>query len=116
MAGFFRIGILFIAGALMRKGFILGFTAASLIKFFGIKGILVTAAMLPGTLLIIPSFLFLSAVSADLSLRREKKEKKIIISYIFFTIIIMTIFCVAALSEGYLTTIFMKWLSPKIIQ
>lgn len=114
-AGFFRIGVIFIAAALVRKGFIMGFTAAACVKIFGIKGILVTAAMLPGILLIIPSFVALSAVSADLSLHSEKKQKKIIISYIFFTIIIMAIFCAAAFLEGYLTTIFMKWLSVKIM-
>lgn len=115
ISGFFRVGIVFIAAALIRKGFIMGFTAASFIHFYGIKGILVTVSMLPGILLIIPAFLTFSAISADLSVRREKKEKKIVFFYIFFAIIVMTIFCAAALTEGYLTTIFMKWLSPKMI-
>ena len=115
-AGFFRVGIVFIAAAIIRKGFIMGFTAASFVRFYGIKGILVTVSMLPGILLIIPAFLTFSAVSADLSVRREKKEKKIIFFYVLFALIVMSIFCAAALTEGYLTTIFMKWLSPKIIQ
>lgn len=114
-AGFFRIGILFIAAAIIRKGFIMGFTAASFIKFFGIKGILATASMLPGILLIIPAFLTFSAVSADLSLRNGKKQRKTIMFYIILTIIIMAVFCVAALTEGYLTTVFMKWFSPRIM-
>lgn len=115
IAGFFRIGILFVALALLRKGFILGFTSAALMKFYGIKGAVTAAAMLPGIIFIVPAFLFFATASADLSLRKEKNTKKIIFSYIFFSLIIMTIFCAASLSDGYLTTIFIKNISPKII-
>lgn len=115
-AGFFRIGLIFIAAALVRKGFIIGFTSAAFIKFYGAKGLLVTASMLPGIVLLIPAFLFLSAVSAELSVRRIKTEKNFLIYYIFFAAVIVSIFCVSALAEGYLTTTFMKLLSPKIIK
>ena len=47
-------------------------------------------------------------------LKIKNKSKKIIFSYIFFMIIIISIFCVASLSEGYLTTTFMSWVSPKL--
>ena len=115
IAGFFRIGLVFIAGVLVRKGFIIGFTSAAFIKFYGIKGMLVTVSMLPGTVLLVPAFLFLSTVSADLSVHRAKKEKNFLIYYIFFALAVISIFCVSALAEGYLTTTFMKMLSPKII-
>ena len=55
-----------------------------------------------------------TAVSIKYSLNSERKSKKIIFSYIFFMIIIISIFCVASLSEGYLTTTFMSWVSPKL--
>lgn len=115
-AGFFRIGLIFIAAALVRKGFIIGFTSAAFIKFYGAKGLLVTISMLPGIVLLIPAFLFLSAVSAKLSVRRIKTEKNFLIYYIFFAAVIVSIFCVSALSEGYLTTTFMKLISPTIIK
>ena len=115
IAGFFRIGLVFIAAALVRKGFIIGFTSAAFIQFYGMKGLLMTISMLPGIVLIIPAFLFLSAVSADMAVHRTKKEKNFLIYYIFFALAIISIFCVSALAEGYLTTIFMKMLSPKMI-
>lgn len=115
-AGFFRIGLILIAAALLRKGFIIGFTSAAFIKFYGAKGMLVTASMIPGIVLLIPAFLFLSATSAGLSVCRVKKEKKFLIYYIFFAAVIVSIFCVSALAEGYLTTTFMKLLSPKMIK
>ena len=114
-SGFFRIGVVFIAAALIRKGFIMGFTAAALVRFFGWKGILVTASMLPGILLIIPAFLIFSALSADFALSGVKKEKQYILCFLFFAIITVIIFCAAAFAEGWLTTAFMKWLSAKII-
>ncbi len=116
VSGFFRAGALLAAYAIVKKGFVMGFTAAACIKIFGLKGMWVTAAMLPGIAVMIPSFLIFSSISTDLALNPEKRQKKIIVSYIFFAFLILTIFCVAAICEGYLTTIFMKWLSPKLIQ
>ena len=40
ISGFFRFGIAVTAGMIIRKGFIIGFTASSFVKFYGIKGLL----------------------------------------------------------------------------
>lgn len=113
-AGFFRFGIIFTGAAVIRRGFIIGFTASSFIKFYGFKGLLIMSATMPSVLIIIPAFLIFAAVSAKFSVSKEKNQKKFIISYIFFTFFIFSIFCAAALSEGYLTTTFMKLIFPKI--
>lgn len=106
-AGFFRIGFIVAGVCILRKGFIMGFTAASFVKCFGIKGMVVSLAYLPGLALIIPAFLVFCSVSGSFSLKKDRLQKKIIFSYIFFTIIIITIFCAASFLEGYLTTTFM---------
>ena len=107
LMGFLRFGFIVTGAIIVRKGFIIGFTTASFIKFYGAKGMLVMLSTMP-------TLLLFSAVSIKYSLNSERKSKKIIFSYIFFMIIIISIFCVASLSEGYLTTTFMSWVSPKL--
>ncbi len=112
--GFFRFGCIATGTIIVRKGFILGFTSASFFKFYGLKGMLIMLSNVPTLLITVPALLFFSAISVKFSLNQNKKEKKIIFSYIFFLILMISIFCVAALSEGYLTTTFMSMLSSKI--
>lgn len=112
--GFFRIGCIPTGAILVRKGFVMGFTAASFFKFYGAKGMLIMLSTMPAELIAVPALLIFSAVSVNFSLNRDKRQKKLIISYIFFLVLIISIFCVAALAEGFLTTTFMKLLSPKI--
>ena len=114
LMGFLRFGFIVTGAIIVRKGFIIGFTTASFIKFYGAKGMLVMLSTMPTILITIPTLLLFSAVSIKYSLNSERKSKKIIFSYIFFMIIIISIFCVASLSERYLTTTFMSWVSPKL--
>ncbi len=112
--GFFRFGCIGTGALLVRKGFIMGFTSASFFKFYGARGLLVMLSTMPTVLITVPAMLVFSAVSVNFSINRGKKEKNLIFSYIFFLFLMISIFCVASLSEGFLTTTFMKWLSPKI--
>ncbi len=114
LMGFFRFGFLVTGAILVRKGFIMGFTAASFFKYYGLRGMLVMLSTMPTMLITLPALLFFSAVSVRFSLIKEKNKKNLIFSYIFFLILAISIFCVASFSEGYLTTTFMTWLSPKI--
>lgn len=114
--GFFRAGIVLVGYSIIKKGFVIGFTAAACIKVFGFWGVLMTAAMLPGILVMLPSLLFFSSISTDFAVNPEKRKKKFIIFYVFLCLIMLTIFCVAAVCDGYLSTIFMKQLSGKLIQ
>lgn len=107
ISGFFRPGFLIAGACALRKGFIVGFTIASFIRCFGLRGMLVSFAYLPGFLLIFPAFLVFCSVSSRFSLQKDRFRKKIIFSYIFFSIFMVTIFCAASFLEGYLTTTFM---------
>lgn len=112
-AGFFRFGMIASAAVIARKGFIIGFTAASFMKCYGAVGILIMAAQLPALLAAVPAFLFYSAVSAGFSSGRRAGSSSPG-AYILFTLIILAIFCAAAAAEGYLTTAIMKFLFVKI--
>lgn len=112
--GFFRFGCIVTGAVIVRKGFIMGFTAASFFKFYGFKGMLIMLSTMPTIIINVPALLFFSAISLKFSLNHDKKQKKLIFSYIFFLILMISIFCVASLSEGYLTTTFMSLISLKI--
>lgn len=114
LMGFFKFGFVVTGAIIVRKGFIIGFTTASFVKFYGAKGMLVMLSTMPTILITIPALLLFSAVSIKYSLNSERKSKKIIFSYIFFLVIIISIFCVASLLEGYLTTTFMSLISPRL--
>ena len=101
------------AAVIARKGFIVGFTAASFMKCYGGMGILIMAAQLPALLAAVPAFLFYSAVSAGFALGRKEGNSSFG-AYILFTVIILAVFCAAAAAEGYLTTAIMKFLFIKI--
>lgn len=83
--GFLRFGFIVTGAIIVRKGFIIGFTTASFIKFYGAKGMLVMLSTMPTILITIPTLLLFSAVSIKYSLNSERKSKKIIFSYIFFS-------------------------------
>lgn len=112
--GFFRFGALGTGAVIIRRGFIMGFTAASFIKAYGMRGMLIMLSTMPSVLIYIPAMLIFSAVSVGFSRRENKFQKKIIFSYIFFTIIAVSIFCAASFAEGFLTTTFMKLISPNL--
>ena len=113
LMGFFRFGCIGTGAVIIRKGFITGFTAASFLESYGTKGMLIMLAGMPATIIAIPVMLFFAVISVRFSLNTGGKSKKLIFSYIFFLILTVSIFCVASLAEGYLTTTFMAWLSPK---
>ena len=111
--GFFRFGCLGTGALLLRKGFVMGFTAASFFKFYGAQGVLIMLSTMPTALITLPTLIMFSAVSLRFSLNSNKKQKKLIFSYIFFLILTISIFCAASLAEGYLTTTFMTLTIPK---
>lgn len=109
VCGFFRLGAAVIAADIIRRGFIAGFTAAAFIRFYGVKGILLMLSSMTHLLIFLPAGLMFAATSCALSLKKTERDKNFIIFYIVFSAIIFAIFCVAAICEGYLTTIFIKW-------
>lgn len=105
----FRAGIIFVAGEIMRRAFVLGFTTSAFVGSYGIKGALFGAAQLPQHLLILPAMVLFAAVSGARSLRMTAPQQNRKIFFVVFLILIAAIFCSESFFEGYLTTIFMKF-------
>lgn len=114
-SGFFKLGVGVTAAMIIRKGFIVGFTAASFIKFYGIKGILVMLSMIPSIIIIIPALLLFASVSLDFSFNTQNRQKKSVGLYCLFAAITILIFCLSSLAEGYITTFLIHFAAPRII-
>lgn len=110
VSGFFKIGTPFIMGAGCVEGFISGFTVASLVKIMGTKGMLLNLSSIFSVLIFVISLLFFGAYSMEFGLRGGKSEKNIKKKYIIISSIFLTTFCIASLFDGYITTIFMKFI------
>lgn len=107
---FFRLGVVLSAFVIIRKGFITGFTVASIIGGYGIKSIYIALVSGLQYIIVIPLMLFFCSVNALFSLRMVAAERKNIIFYILFLIIVMSIFSIESVLEGFYITTFMKQL------
>lgn len=105
---FFRLGVVFIAAESVRRGFISGFTTASFISIYGVRGIILSVCMLTSHLLLILIICNFAALNAAFSLKKIVFEKRSAIFYTIFSIITITIFCGISVCEGYITTTFMR--------
>lgn len=109
VCGFARPGVAVIAAETARRGFAAAFTSAAFIKYYGAKGILLSACLIPQLALFAAALLLFGSVNAAAALSRTARTKKFWTAYIFFFAAAAAIFCVSALAEGFLTTIFMKF-------
>lgn len=109
-AGFFKIGTVFIMSAGCVEGFISGFTSASVIKSLGSRGLLLNLSSVFSVVIFVIGLLFFGAYSMEFGLSGKKREKNLKKKYIIISSIFLTIFCIASLFDGYITTIFMKFI------
>lgn len=108
LSSFVRPGIFLTASTVTLKGFTSGFTTASFIKYYGVKGMLIPSASLVSVLLYLPAMLILSASSMSCSVNRYNYEKSRLRSFNVLSICCFTIFCAASFSDAFITTTFMK--------
>lgn len=114
ICSFFRCGPLIISAEIVRRGFVTGFTAAAFMKYYGIKGMVLIISLLPHIIILLPAGLIYASVGCAFALKKIEREKKYIIFYIFFSILILAIFCISSIFEGFLSTIFMKWVTNSV--
>lgn len=113
-AGFFKVGTVFTAGIVCMEGFVSGFTNATLIKLMGWKGFFIGASGILSVLVFVGNLIFYSAFSVNFAVSEGKFEKKTKKQYITISVIALTIFCIASLLDGYITTIFMEFVVNKM--
>lgn len=110
-AAFFRPGIIVSLCTVTVKGFTSGFTTASAIKYYGIKGLLVPASSFISLLLYLPALLILASGSINCSQTHYMGEKRNLRLFLTLAICCLTIFCAAAFSDAFITTTFMRFSS-----
>jgi len=115
VSAFFRPGVILTTASVILKGFIIGFTSASFIKYFNIAGLLASLSSLPSTLIYLPSLLMLASASVVFAINRHRQEKSKLKGYIVLSICCLTIFCVASLFDTFITTTFMKIISSVFV-
>lgn len=112
LCGFFKFGFLGNIFCCSAKGFTIGFTTSSFLRYYGIRGLLIPLSSFLSTIIFLPVFIIFCAYSSYFSLKCKKNEKKITAFFLIFSLICFSIFCVVSFSDAYLTTTFMKIFSP----
>ena len=116
VCAFFRLGSIGIGAGMGVKGFSLGFTTAACVKYYGTRGLLVSASSLFANLILFPAMLFFAAYTVCFSRKKQKKDKNLLGSFFLVALICFTIFCVSAFFEGYVTTTFIKLFVPFFVR
>ncbi len=114
ISGFFKIGTPVVAFCIARKGFIMGFTSASVLRSFGIKGLILNMAYLPTIIISVPAFLFFASISINNSYGSIEAKKKNLLLYLFVALITSLFLFLSALFEAYITTSFMNFMAHKL--
>lgn len=107
MAGFFKLTIPVTIATVGFQGFISGFTTASFVKVFGIKGLLLGLSGILATVTFILNLVVFGAWSMKFSLCNGKNDRFLKKNYLVLSLICLTIFCITSLMDGYITTTFM---------
>lgn len=114
LSGFFKFTMPLTIVSIGFEGFTSGFTTASLIKVFGTKGLLLGLSGIVSTLIFIVNLVFFGAWSMKFSLNNGKNDRFFKKNYFILSGIALTIFCIASLSDGYITTTFMGLIVNKL--
>ncbi len=114
ISGFFKICTPVVAFCVARKGFIMGFTSASVLRSFGIKGLIINMAYLPTIIVSIPAFLFFASISVKNACADIEDKRRNLFVYLFVAFIIAVLLSISALFEAYITTSFMNFMAHKL--
>ncbi len=114
ISGFFKICTPVVAFSIARKGFIMGFTSASVLRSFGIKGLIINMAYLPTIIISVPAFLFFASISVKNAYGDIEDKRKNLVLYLFIALITAVLLCISALFEAYITTSFMNFMAHKL--
>lgn len=114
VAGFYKFTIPITLFSVGFEGFTSGFTTASFIKAFGPKGLLFGLSGMISSLIFIVNLIIFSAWSMNFSVNNGKTDRFFKKNYLILSVICFTIFCIASLSDGYITTTFMGFVVNKL--
>lgn len=112
VSSYFRLGCISIIATVGIRGFVAGFSSGIFIKYYSIKGLLLSLSPLFSSLLFLPCFLFFASASFIMCTDRKMSDNIQKRRYVLLAICTLTIFCASSLIDSYITTTFMKLISP----
>lgn len=99
ISGFFAAGTIVSFLCIIMKGFVWGFCGGIYIKYYGINGILLSAASFPSYILVIVPIILFTGLSMEF--RGEKDKKRGIVYYMIISFFMLILFSCSALLDGY---------------
>ncbi|MCH5186678.1 MAG: stage II sporulation protein M [Oscillospiraceae bacterium] len=99
ISGFFIFGNLAAAACMAVKGFIWGFCGGLYVKYYGVKGILLSLASLPSCIIVVFSVMLFSVIASEL--RKERDRKNSFIRYMIISLMLLLTFSTAALVDAF---------------
>lgn len=112
ISSYFRLGSVSIITTVGIRGFVAGFSSGIFVKYYSIKGLLLSLSSLFSSLLFLPCFLFFASASFIMCSDRKMSDNIQKRRYVLLAICTLTIFCASSLIDSYVTTTFMKLISP----
>ena len=113
-AGFFKLGSVLTVGVGIFRGFVSGFTAATLMKLMGWRGFLLTLSGAFSAVVFAIALVFFGGYSINFGILTRKREFGAKKEYLITSAIFMAIFCVSSFLDGYITTIFMDFIVTRM--
>ncbi len=112
--GLFRTIPLAVSVVVLLKGYSAGFAITSMLRFYGMKGLLFCGANLVSVMILIPALSMYGALSTHNVIYNRHDKRVFLKKYFIFAILITAIFCVDSLARGFFSSIFMKMASSMV--
>lgn len=112
ISSYFRLGYIPIIATVGIRGFVAGFSSGIFVKYYSIKGLLLSLSSIFSNLLFLPCFLFFASASFIMCADRKMSDNIQKRRYVLSAICTLTIFCASSLADSIITTTFMKLISP----
>ncbi len=106
--GLFRLGVIAVAGAIFIKGYAAGFAITAVLRFLGIKGMLLCGANLLSAMLLVPTIAYYGSAAMNNLLENRQDKRRFFKNFCVLAIFVFAIFCVDSLSRGFFSSIFMN--------
>lgn len=100
-AGFFLLGRFICTFFIGVKGFVWGFCSGVYIKYYGIKGILLSLASFPSYIIIFSALILFIMITSEIS--KDDDRKRAVMHYMIVCLMLLVLFSLSSLSDGYIS-------------
>ena len=108
MSGFFRIAPVVTSAIVLLKGYTAGFAITTMLRLYGLKGMLFCGANIISALILIPTLAYYGGAGTQ-NLQENRFDKKLFLKkHLIFIVLVTAIFCVDSMVRGFFSSIFMK--------